>query len=32
MRNRSWWWLLDALENAARELAQPSIPEDFGDD
>jgi DNA-directed RNA polymerase specialized sigma24 family protein len=31
IRNRSWW-LLDALENAARELAQPSIPEDFGDD
>ncbi len=31
IRNRSWW-LLDSLENAARELSQPSTPEDFGDD
>ena len=30
IRNRSWW-LLDSIETAARELSQPSTPEDFDD-
>jgi len=30
IRNRSWW-LLDSIESAARELSQPSTPEDFDD-